>query len=174
MKNAHVVSDQLYNWSDREEKGLPLCPAPETRRAPPEAPRPLPSPARLPHRTLQAVRQARLRLRPRERPRPQVLSLGQSPGTSPRDGLRPLRVPPNGQAAPGQPRPGPRNPGGGLPDQSRAPQPPGEALGVLVEVRASRGIDGLPGSGRDFPPRRQHGRGSPRRGACRHGDRRGQ
>lgn len=174
MNRTAIESDQLYNWSDNEEKGLRLRPAPQTRRDPSETARPQPSSARLPHRTLQAVWEARLRLRPREGPRPQVLSLGQLPGTSPRNGLRPLRIPSSGRTIPGQPHQGPRTFGRGLHDQSRTPQPPGNTLGVLFKIRASGGIDGLHGSDRGLPARRQHGRASPRRGARPDADRRGE
>ena len=88
MSMRELLSDQLYIWSDTDERGTRFCPqkAPQTLTA--ETSTPGVGPARLAHRALQALWQTRVQVRRGARTRSQVLSLGELPGPSTPNGLR--------------------------------------------------------------------------------------
>src|SRR6266849_10554888 len=88
-----VESDQLYTWSDGNEKE-PACCHPEKTPSSPRAPvAPAQGdPARLADRALQTLWQARVQMRRRSRPWPQVLSVSELPGLASANGLCAARI----------------------------------------------------------------------------------
>ena len=123
-----VISDQLYTWSDENQKRT--CCQPE--KAPPSAFASVAaaqgSPARLAYRALQALRQAGVQVRRRSWPLPQVLSFGQPLGLAAADGLCAARISRPGCRIHRQLSPSPLNVGSDLRDQPRTLAPPGGAL----------------------------------------------
>ncbi len=132
MRATKLLSDQLDNWSDNEEK-LNLCTptAPQGSRAPITSPRP--HPPRLTHRTLQALRQAWLQVRRRTRPWPQVLPLCNPTSGKASNGLCPSRLLRACHPLPCQLSWSERDPRRDLRDQPRAVTPKRGAIGERRE-----------------------------------------
>lgn len=119
MSDHRVLSDQLLMWSDHGAQETD-CRSQETPHAPAAPAAPSGGhPARLTHRALQALRQTRVQMRHRSRARSQILSLGEFPGPSARDGLRAAGESRRDQRAHRQLPPHSRDPRADLRDQPR-------------------------------------------------------
>src|SRR5919109_3705792 len=88
MSRLHLISDHVYDWSDRPIRQAFLGVAP----APPDAAAATATvgcdSARLAHRALQALRQAGVQVCRWAWSRPEVLPVGEFPGRASPDGLR--------------------------------------------------------------------------------------
>src|SRR5579864_2146705 len=83
-----VESDQLYTWSDNNEKDRACCELEKTPSSPPAPAASAPGDsARLADRALQTLWQARVQMRRRPRPWTQVLPFGELPGPAATNGL---------------------------------------------------------------------------------------
>lgn len=102
MSNTGVLSDQLHNWSDRNEETSKFCPPATSQGAPAATAGSRPHPSWLAHRTLQAVRQTWLQVCRRARSWPQVLPLGNATPRKAPDGLRSPGLPAGGHSVAGQ------------------------------------------------------------------------
>jgi hypothetical protein len=156
MNLNKLSSDQSYMWSAQDDRRTCFRPqtSPQTAAAP-SAPTGV-HPAGLTHRALQTLRQARLQMCRRPRTRSQVLSLGELPGQSAANGLRPSGRSARDQRTRRQLSSGARDLGADLRDQPRTPAASRNAL------RRS----GEPGSNVAHPPHRfPVGRRTPRQHA---------
>jgi hypothetical protein len=119
MSRRRVRSDQLIVWSDRDAQEILCCAqaTPQTAAAP--AAGSGGGSARLAHRALQTLRQTRVQMRHRSRARSQILSVGEFPGQSARDGLCAAGESRRDQRAHRQLPPHSRDPGADLRDQPR-------------------------------------------------------
>ncbi len=150
-----VFSDQLYNWSEKNEETF----QPRTTKTPQgvasKTAAPRPNPPRLTHRTLQTLRKTWLQVRRRTRPWTQVLSLGDANSRQTSDGLRPLGLPRRGGHLAGQLPVSSRDSRGTLQNQPRAATQKRETVGRQHGcIRDSLfGSDRYEGGG---DPRRQH------------------
>jgi hypothetical protein len=164
MKLTELLSDQSYMWSDQDDRRTLFRPqtSPQAAAAP-SAPTGV-HPSGLTHRALQTLRQARLQMCRRPRTRSQVLSLGELPGQSSANGLRPSGRSARDQRTRRQLPSGPRDLGADLRDQPR----------TTAASRSALRSSGEPGSNVAHHPHRfpvwrrtprQHARGLVRRRA---------
>jgi hypothetical protein len=162
MNRPRLSSDQLFTWSDTNDKKAHV----RLAKAPPgpSAQTPLSGshPPRLAHRTLQALWQARLQMCQGSRSRPQVLPLRKLSPFAPTNGLCAAGVPRPDQEVSRQLSARSRNLRGDLRDQSRTAAPPRGTLrnhderNIFLAHRAHRSA-----IGRRSP--RQYARGLARR-----------
>jgi len=89
MSRLRVRSDQVIMWSDWDAQEILCCAQATPQTAAAEAATTGVRVARLAHRALQTLRQARVQMRRWPRTRSQVLSVGELPGQSSANGLRP-------------------------------------------------------------------------------------
>ena len=150
-----VLSDQLSNWSDKNEETF----KPRTPKTPQgvasKATAPRPGPPRLTHRTLQTLRKTWLQVRRRTRAWTQVLSLGDPNSRQASDGLRPVGLPRRGGHLASQLSISSRDSRETLRDQPRAAAQKRKTVGPLHGCIR----DSFLGSGRHEgggDPRRQH------------------
>ncbi len=128
MNFYEIVSDQLFKWSDEDDRNIPFRVAPTPSSAPaPIAALGRHSP-RFPDRALQTVWQARLQVRPKPWTRPQILPVGKLSRYAPPDGLRASGVSRTSREVPPQLPASSRDLGRDLQDQLRAAAPPQGAL----------------------------------------------
>ena len=124
MNFYEIVSDQLFKWSDKDDRKVPFRVAP----TPSIAPAPIATlgrhPPRFPDRALQTVWQARLQVRPKPWARPQILPVGKLSRYAPPDGLRAPGVSRTSREVPPQLPASSRDIGRDLQDQLRAAPPP--------------------------------------------------
>lgn len=88
MSMRELLSDQLYIWSDQDERGTRFRTQTTPQALAAQTASPGVGPARLAHRAIQALWQARLQVRAGSRTRPQVLPVRELPGPSASNGLR--------------------------------------------------------------------------------------
>jgi len=104
MAVSMIVSDQLYQWSDSDEKQACIRPTKKTHPLGKEALRPgATNPSRLSARALQAVCQTGLQVRRRPRSWSQVLSVDHLPGAPARARLSPAGLSRAGQSVSAEP-----------------------------------------------------------------------
>src|SRR5579864_3678742 len=119
MNFCRVFSDQLFTWSDKDDRKTAFRVAP----TPSSAPAPIAAlgrhPPRFPDRALQTVWQARLQVRPKPWTRPQMLPVGKLSRYASPDGLRAAGVSRRSQEVPPQLPASSRDLGRNLQDQSR-------------------------------------------------------
>jgi hypothetical protein len=120
MSSLRLVSDHVYDWSDRAIRQTFIGAA----QASPEAAAATATvgchPARLAHRAIQALRQARLQMRRRPWSRPEVLPVGELSRRTAPDGLRAAGRAGRDPRAGGQLPSGAQRSGRDLRDQPRA------------------------------------------------------
>lgn len=170
MRNRPILSDQLLNWSDEDDRPNYGIVAPPPPSAAAETAGSRADPEGLPHRAVQALWKTGVPVRCGTWPRPQVLFVHQSDRSTTPDGLCAAGVPRLGSAIPGQPSSRSGNPGRNLRDQPGTPAAPRAA----VERRHGYRWPG-PGTGMREPrrgraPRRQYAAGV---APCRRPDRPG-
>src|SRR5574341_659816 len=133
-----VQSDQLYTWSDTNEKRAccrleTTSPSPRASTASSQG-----DPARLTDRALQTLWQAEVQMHRGSRPLPQVLSVGEPPGPAATNGLCAAGISCSDCRVRRQLPPSPRDLGSNLRDQPRTAAPPGGALNGRHERSAFR------------------------------------
>src|ERR1700687_117972 len=128
MKNMHLLSDHVYDWSARSLKqnivGVAQAPASVAAQTSAVGC----GAARLADRALQALRQARMQMCRRSRPRAKVLPVRELSRRATADGLRATGKCGRHSRAGGQLSPGTHGPRGGLRDQPRTVTAPRGAL----------------------------------------------
>lgn len=128
MSIRKLLSDQLYIWSDQDERGTRFRPQTAAQTVAAQTASLGVGPARLTHRALQALWQTRVQVRRGSRTRPQVLPLRELPGPSAANGLRAAGRLRRDQRARRQLSSNSRDPRGDLRDQPRTAAPSRGAL----------------------------------------------
>lgn len=114
-----LLSDQLYMWSDPNDRGICCCPQTAPQATAAQSAPPGVHPSGLAHRALQALWQSGLPMCRGSRTRPQVLPLRELPRQISTDGLRPPGRLRRGKRARSRLPSDPRDPRRDLRDQPR-------------------------------------------------------
>ena len=128
MNGHQLLSGQLYMWSDWGDRRTLFRPQKTPQAAAAETATTGVRPPGLAHRALQALRQTRVQMRQWPRTRSQVLSVGELPGQSSANGLRPSGRSRRDQRARSQLSSDPRDLREDLRDQPRTAAPARGAL----------------------------------------------
>jgi hypothetical protein len=123
MRDIMIKSDQLYTWSDYYENSINTIFKAKAKGAPEKTAQYVAYFKRLINRTLQTLWETGMQVPEREGAWTKILSFYQSNGTQTPDGLYPHRNKRQSDGISGQLSHGSRDPGGNLPDQSRAHLP---------------------------------------------------
>ena len=157
MHGNSRLSDQYYDWSDRQpRKSAAARLAAETKAARETAAAPGGGLAGIADRTVQALRQIGLQMRARTRPWAEVLPFCQSVGSAATDGLRALRLPATSVAVCRELSAGSRNIEADLRHQSRVTAPTETAVEDLGECHGHNDAAGLVPTGAGRRSGRQH------------------